>query len=183
MLNKFRLIVSEVKEVGSARSSDNLERRLCKLYEELGELSEAYLGVTCPSNLKNKTIDDLREEAIDCMIVALDCALTQVDNSTVVAALLPHVMESELRKPFTVAEVQDAIFKMGESNARAIVALKEKDYPLYFGAINSVVRYATQISFIDRDAFDPKRVDEIKSVFETKMNKWRKALAIYKEAA
>lgn len=58
------------------RHHKTMDRRLLKLGEELGETSEAYLNVTSAMNAKNKTWDDVREEAIDTAIVAIDIALT-----------------------------------------------------------------------------------------------------------
>ncbi|MCK9531856.1 MAG: MazG-like family protein [Gammaproteobacteria bacterium] len=52
-------------------------RRVTKLSEETGEVSEAFLSVTSESNGKNKTFEDVREEAVDSAIVALDIALTK----------------------------------------------------------------------------------------------------------
>lgn len=52
-------------------------RRVTKLGEETGEVSEAFLSVTSESNGKNKTWIDVREEAVDSAIVALDIALTK----------------------------------------------------------------------------------------------------------
>lgn len=58
------------------RTIDTLERRMLKLNEEQGELGEAYLSVTSLQNAKNKTWDDVREEAVDVAIMALDILAT-----------------------------------------------------------------------------------------------------------
>lgn len=49
-------------------------RRALKLSEESGEVSEAVLGVTGKEeeNYKNKSYDDVREELVDSIIVAVD---------------------------------------------------------------------------------------------------------------
>lgn len=52
-----------------------LGRRLLKLSEEKGELSQAFLDYTSNSPSRGKTMDDLVEEAVDTAIVALDIAL------------------------------------------------------------------------------------------------------------
>lgn len=54
----------------------DLARRVLKLQEEAGELAEAYLNVTSKHNKKNKSWEDVREEAIDCAIVAIDIAFS-----------------------------------------------------------------------------------------------------------
>lgn len=63
------------------KSSINITRMLrrsIKLSEETGEVSEATLGVTSPEdeNYKNLTMDDLREELTDVIIVATDFLLS-----------------------------------------------------------------------------------------------------------
>jgi hypothetical protein len=70
-------IIDLVTQANPERSTANLRRRLHKLLEELGELSEAYLSVTDTTiSTKNKTWLDVREEAVDVLIVAIDIAVT-----------------------------------------------------------------------------------------------------------
>lgn len=69
-------IVDLVAEANPTRTFENLGRRIIKLGEEFGEVSEAYLNVTSASNGKGLTWDDVREEFADVAIVALDVALT-----------------------------------------------------------------------------------------------------------
>jgi len=75
-----------ILEANITRNFANFHRRTIKLMEELGELSEAYLNVTSASNGKGLSYFDIREEAVDCVIVAVDLALTptpdQDDMST-----------------------------------------------------------------------------------------------------
>lgn len=68
--------LNAIAEVHKAKKSHDYIRRISKLGEEFGELCEAHLGVTSSHNYKNKTWDDVREEAIDASIVAIDIALT-----------------------------------------------------------------------------------------------------------
>ena len=74
-------ILEEIYEVVQKRQPNFSERythrRVTKLGEETGEVSEAFLSVTSESNGKNKTWTDVREEAVDATIVALDIALTK----------------------------------------------------------------------------------------------------------
>ncbi len=58
------------------RNVHNLFRRIGKAGEELGELNEAYLYVTSVQNSKNKTWEDVREEAVDLILMGVDLALT-----------------------------------------------------------------------------------------------------------
>lgn len=69
-------IIELIKSANPARALSNTKRRLLKITEEKGEVAEAVLNVTSPYNGKNKTWDDVREELVDCFIVAADIALT-----------------------------------------------------------------------------------------------------------
>jgi hypothetical protein len=69
-------VVRAISGANSTRHHGNLIRRIVKLMEELGEASEAYLNVTSAANGKNLAWADVREELVDCVIVAVDCALT-----------------------------------------------------------------------------------------------------------
>ncbi len=74
-------ILQKIYEVTSKRNpaydERYLSRRVIKIGEESGEVSEAFLSVTSDSNGKNKTFTDVREEAVDTAIVGLDIALTK----------------------------------------------------------------------------------------------------------
>ncbi len=73
---KFNLI-KEIQKTGDEfRSSDNLHRKMMKTMEEVGELSEALMGVTSKTNYKNKTWEDVLEESVDVVLMGLDIALT-----------------------------------------------------------------------------------------------------------
>ena len=69
--------LKEVERVGRKyRRHDNLHRKLMKTMEEVGELSEALMGVTSKTNYKNKTWEDVLEESVDVVLMGLDIALT-----------------------------------------------------------------------------------------------------------
>lgn len=69
-------VIQQILEANVTRHFANFHRRTIKLMEELGELSEAYLNVTSAGNGKGLSYADIREEAADCVIVAVDLALT-----------------------------------------------------------------------------------------------------------
>ena len=69
-------IIPAIRDANLTRQSGNYGRRLIKLQEELGEHAEADLNVPSAGNGKGKTWDDVREEAADILIVAVDVALT-----------------------------------------------------------------------------------------------------------
>ena len=63
-----------VGTVGLPRLPQLFSRRLFKLGEELGEVSEAYLAITGEHNYKGLTAADLREETVDVLLIAVDLA-------------------------------------------------------------------------------------------------------------
>jgi NTP pyrophosphatase (non-canonical NTP hydrolase) len=65
-----------IRDANPDREFNTLARRMIKLMEEMGEASEAYLNMTNGTNSKKKTWDDLREELVDVVIVAVDMLLT-----------------------------------------------------------------------------------------------------------
>jgi NTP pyrophosphatase (non-canonical NTP hydrolase) len=71
-------VVKATQKANPYREMTRLDRRILKLNEEAGELSQAYLHVSSKKNTKHKTWHDVREEAIDVAIVALDVALTRM---------------------------------------------------------------------------------------------------------
>lgn len=86
-------IIERIQEINPRRSMPNMGRRIQKLFEEGGELSEAHLEVTSEENYKEKTIDDILEEAVDAMIVAIDIGLTKPDA-------LKHLTDLQMRVRF-----------------------------------------------------------------------------------
>lgn len=74
------MIIQLVAKANPDRNRANLSRRVHKIFEELGEIEEAYLNVTSSTNGKGKTFADVREEACDVLIVAIDVALTPLTD-------------------------------------------------------------------------------------------------------
>lgn len=70
-------IFEVVNKRNPAYSERYTNRRVTKLSEETGECSQAFLSITSEENGKNKTWEDVREEAVDAAIVGLDIALTK----------------------------------------------------------------------------------------------------------
>ena len=69
-------IIDKIRDSNPTRDMQDISRRLNKLQEECGELSQAYLSVTSTHNKKNKNWRDVMEEAADVTILAVDIALT-----------------------------------------------------------------------------------------------------------
>lgn len=85
-----------VQNASKTRAWATTWRAIMKLFEEVGELSEAYLGSTSQTgNYKNKTPADVREEAVDTAILALHIALTPLpgEENLSDAEILRRVME------------------------------------------------------------------------------------------
>lgn len=77
-MSELGWLYDKIFEANPGRNEQTLIRRIGKLAEEYGELWEAYLNVTSMNNGKNKTWDDVREEAVDVAIVALDIVATRL---------------------------------------------------------------------------------------------------------
>lgn len=95
-------IIPAIRDANLTRHSGNLGRRVIKLCEELGEHAEAYLNISSAGNGKGKTWDDVREEAADILIVAVDVALTPNDgeNPSVAETIVTRlVSQHDFRAP------------------------------------------------------------------------------------
>ena len=86
--------LARVEKANTPRAFATMARRIIKIGEELGELGEAFLvsTTTAPSR-KVKTYADVREEAIDVAIVALDVALTPMPGEE---AMTPEQIRNEV---------------------------------------------------------------------------------------
>ena len=73
-------VIRMISDANPTRHYGNLHRRMIKVMEELGEASEAYLNVTSAANGKNLSWIDVREELVDLVVVAVDCALTPMPD-------------------------------------------------------------------------------------------------------
>lgn len=80
-------VLKRVFEAYPTRSFENISRRILKLGEENGELAEAYLYATSANNIKEKVMEDIREEAIDAMIVSACVSCTPLPGETPEQAL------------------------------------------------------------------------------------------------
>ena len=92
-------IVKAVRAANPTRHNSNLERRMLKLVEEVGEASQALLAVTSVNNGKKKTWDDVREEITDVIVVAIDIALTAMpDQDDKSADEVQAIIEKEVAR-------------------------------------------------------------------------------------
>jgi hypothetical protein len=68
-------IIPAIVAINSKRNSDTLFLRNLKLQEEWGELCSAYYSY-CSKDYKNLSWNDIAEELVDLMIMAVDIAFT-----------------------------------------------------------------------------------------------------------
>jgi NTP pyrophosphatase (non-canonical NTP hydrolase) len=87
-------VLDLVAQANPTRSKPGLERRVTKLLEEIGEVSQAFLSVTSATNDKKKTWSHVCEEAADVLIIAVDIALTVLDDQQ----RLGHYVETKLHR-------------------------------------------------------------------------------------
>jgi len=100
---KFKDLVALIQGAPGPRLIRNLSRRLIKLMEEVGELAQAYLMVSSRCNPKRKTWAQVREEALDAMIIAADIAMTPLPGENrsdleSVRARVEAIVERKIRK-------------------------------------------------------------------------------------
>ena len=91
-------IFDRIYDANPARNIDNLERRLLKAQEELGEAAGAYLAVSSTHNYKEKTWSDFREELLDSLIIIIDCLYTQCPDAQTREEIEEKIIEMYRRK-------------------------------------------------------------------------------------
>ncbi len=99
-------ILKAIFDANPRRNPDerNVLRRIVKLNEETGEVSEAYLGATSEANLKGKTWDDVIEELADTIIVAADIVFTDFQGEDLMPDQLEERLTDMIRHKLTVWE-------------------------------------------------------------------------------
>lgn len=101
-------ILKAIFDANPRRNPDerNVLRRIVKLNEETGEVSEAYLGVTSDANLKSKTWDDVIEELADTFIVATDIVFTDFQGEQLTAEQLEARLTDKILHKLEVWEAK-----------------------------------------------------------------------------
>ena len=99
-------IIAEIRDANLTRNANTLHRRIMKLGEEFGEVSEAYLNVTSAANGKGMTWDDVREEFADLLIVAVDVALTPLETDNITQTVDKKVANLQRELEFAI-EIDD----------------------------------------------------------------------------
>lgn len=175
-------LVVMVRDVNPHRTPANLNRRLLKVLEELGETSEAYLSVSSPHNYKNKTWEDYREESVDTLIVLIDVALTKLGDAYTPFALIPSSIDIATGHAFTsLDDLTFQKFEVAGAVAKAASHLRNNDFPGFYGSIQLGIQAAANMCFAlipddkDREVIN-QRVHE---TFVRKIDKWNKGLRMY----
>lgn len=164
-------IIKMVEDVNPNRSPNNVSRRLLKILEELGESAEAYLGVTSTHNYKNKSWDDLREEAVDTLIVLVDVALTDTRLPNATYLIAPAITTASVHK--NPVDVYRMLCRVAGAVANTALHISEEDD---IGALGAIIK---GIEAISRIAFQNSSHDAVLEVIERKLNKWKKNMTIH----
>jgi NTP pyrophosphatase (non-canonical NTP hydrolase) len=164
MTHCIETIVNQIADANTARNYYNLDRRMLKLIEELGELSEAFLECTSLHNHKQKGWVDVKEEAADVLIVAVDIALT-IDWSS---SLTEYVTQNLHRS--NNYGINTLIREICYAMARFDGCFK-LDHEAAFDHIATAVCYAFSLNqLVHRNADNG---DALLAEVNRKLNKWR----------
>lgn len=172
--NDFRRLVEKIEGVDKARSGSTLYRRLLKLYEELGELSRAYLSVTHPENPKGLNWNDVLEEATDVFIILVDCALTDSESQRSPKELLPSIMFNAWHKDFgREFDYHKPLHQIAIGASSAARALNDRNGVAFYGAIyRAVFSICNLLSHIPTTATSVSFEDTL----STKIGKWTRLI-------
>ncbi|RYF12185.1 MAG: hypothetical protein EOO77_17865 [Oxalobacteraceae bacterium] len=176
------VLVGMVREVNPYRSPDNLQRRLLKVLEELGESAEAYLSTSSPHNYKNKTWLDYREESVDTLIVLIDVALTEITNYPP-SPLIPAQISIATENRFDNATLlMQETFAVAGAVSRAAECLVGNNPMGFYGAVSRGIQHAANMCFalIPEDQNRAVIAQRVTDLFEAKIGKWAAAMDQYR---
>lgn len=178
-MTDLQAFVTEVARIGVDRKPSNIERRLIKVFEEVGELSEAWLNVTCPVNYKQKTLADIREESLDCLIVLLDVALTPMTTTSSLGGLAVSLIGRGEEDSGNLDTVPKNIQGIAKNTSNALTAFRHKNDMGFYGALSKAMVSASRIVFSN---FETSEDDpSVERLIQIKLGKWKNFLAV-KEA-
>lgn len=166
-------IITMVQDTNPYRTPNNLSRRLIKVLEELGEAAEAYLGATSSHNYKDKSWDDLREEAVDSLIVLVDVALTDTKFPNPSYLIAPAITTASQNK--NAVDVTKMLYRIAGSVSSTAMHLSEEDDIGAMGALIKGIESASRIAFMNTGP------DVVLELVEQKLNKWKANMAKQKQ--
>jgi NTP pyrophosphatase (non-canonical NTP hydrolase) len=175
----FTDIADLVKQTNPERHASTLGRRCIKLLEELGEVSEAWLNVTSPTNGKGKSWDDVREEMADCLIVALDIVMTPIDN--IEDFSVSETFDSFPLEQLGKDEIEELLLSIGQ-NASDFYASARDGYHDASSIARDFVENAYFLCFLD-SADQPnytikQKEDQLLVEIKRKIEKWETKRAL-----
>jgi hypothetical protein len=183
MIDGIHELVDDVAKIGYRRCEANAKRRLMKMCEEVGELSEAILNVTCVVNYKKKTWADIREEAVDCLIVMLDVALTPIaDTKHSPMSLLPQIIDGGRRPDITIEHFPDCVLEISRATCRAADALNNGEDMIFYGTLSHGLAAVASICFAPMDLSEDEAATAVFEIVKRKLTKWTNALRDIEEA-
>lgn len=140
--------------------------------EELGELAEAYLGVTSSNNGKNKTWSDVREEIVDVLIVSLDLALTPLPGE-VGTGTLDLILDTLRMRPSD--DIPGLAFDVNRQLSIAFSVFPHSP-SIVRGKLNLLAVYAMELSMSTTPGHDGLEIhefmDSLVSLVRIKLDKW-----------
>ncbi len=162
----FNYIVSLIDEANKTRNETSITRRLLKVKEEIGEISEAYLGISGNNNYKNKTIDDLYEECVDTIIVLIDTAITPCPDCSYTASALIPIFFNDAYYNKEPINTEESIFNMSKNVIGAYEYISKKNYMSFHGSMSRAIQIATKL------AYSLKPHEKFDEVLKMKLQKW-----------
>lgn len=161
-------VLLAVVQANPTRDRASLDRRGMKLIEELGELAEAFLGVTSVTNAKKKTWADVREEAADVLIIAADIALTPLrDGDDPQSRLHRYVCDNLHRIHMGFHDLLNRVSRLNASFGS--VCHDDADSGYQYAA--ELLRYAFAMNDLVKDRDQP---NQLLPEVQRKIKKWKR---------
>lgn len=177
-MSNFQAICRDIHDANPERCVEDAPRRFVKYYEELGEMSQAFLSITARNNHRNMTWDDFREEAVDTLILAIDLALTPYDDDLGQVISSRSIIPSMLNASATVslndyAGVEERIMAVGQDISRAFTHFRDENYMSFHGAMARVIQNTADLAFHSLDEKSmAETTTEVREILDRKLTKW-----------
>ena len=166
-------LIEMVREVNPGRKHSNLNRKLIKVAEEIGEIAEAYLNVTSSFNGKNKTWADVREEIVDVLILAIDISLTPWPTQDTPHNLRTAVFDLGLSN---YNDFEDAFMWLSASSTSAYMERRADSPNQFRNSMRSVFREAVNLAYTPFPDQPDITLEELEAALEKemrrKLDKW-----------
>lgn len=158
--------IKVIENIKYQRDETVRNRRIIKLMEELGEVSEAFLNVTSPNNRKNKSWNDVREELVDSFIVAIDIHVLK----TKVLSLDNHVDLIQVISSYDEKDFESSFIQINSFINRLVTnTCSDK-------TMNDLINVLANLALIRFPDIDAETDEQIKQRFDdmfiSKINKW-----------